>query len=84
MPPPMPKAQPVLQLDHDELTDLVQLLARIDEFLRSDDAVARRLACFCSTGPGDTGMTAAYCLIDIFSFTVEGLRRTTERAKPCP
>lgn len=40
MPPPTAKAQPVLQLDHGELTDMVQPLT-IDEFLRSDDAIAR-------------------------------------------
>lgn len=51
MPSSIPEAQPVLQLDRDELTTLVPLFTRIDEFLRCDDAVTRRLARFCSTGP---------------------------------
>lgn len=56
------------------LADHLDLLTTIDEFLRSGDDVCQLLAAYCSTGPGDNGRLAAYTLIDLFSFTVAGLR----------
>ena len=68
----------------DQFTSFAQMLTQIDEFLRTGDHVAHRLADFLSTGPGDTGQTAANCLIDTFSFTAHTIRRQAQDARPAP
>jgi hypothetical protein len=72
--------RPRIALDVDELRFLAQVLTQIDEFLRTGDHVDHYLADFLSTGPGDTGQTAAYCLIDIVSFTAYSYRRKADAA----
>lgn len=64
-------------MDVDELRCLAQVLTQIDEFLRTGD---HYLADFLSTGPGDTGHSAASCLIDIVSFTAYSFRRKADAA----
>jgi hypothetical protein len=76
--PPQADARAVIEMDAGEIASLAQILTQIDEFLRTGDHVDHHLADFCSTGPGDTGQTAAYCLIDIVGFTAAGLRRKAE------
>jgi hypothetical protein len=76
--------QPRSAADADQLTSFAQMLTQIDEFLRTGDHVAHHLADFLSTGPGDTGQTAAYCLIDTFSFTALNIRRQAADASSAP
>jgi hypothetical protein len=78
---PPAAARPAIALDADQLTLFAQMLTQIDEFLRTGDHVAHHLADFLSTGPGDTGQTAAYCLIDTFSFTAHNFRRQADEAR---
>ena len=61
--------------DVEGLISLAQMLTQIDEFLRTGDHIDHHLADFLSTGPGDTGQLAAYCLIDAVSFTAHSYRR---------
>lgn len=65
----------------DQLTSFAEMLTQIDEFLRTGDHVAHHLADFLSTGPGDTGQVAAYCLIDTFSFTAARFSRQADAAR---
>lgn len=58
-------------------TNQLDLLATIDEFLRSSDDVYQLLAAFCSTGPADNGRLTACTIIDLFSFTIADLRHRT-------
>lgn len=72
--------RPTIALDAGELATLAQMLTQIDEFWRTGDHVDHHLADFSSTGPDDTGQTAAYCLIDILSFTANTYRRKADEA----
>ncbi|MEU4235656.1 hypothetical protein AB0F17_66310 [Nonomuraea sp. NPDC026600] len=65
----------------DDLASHLDLLATIDEFLRSP-TIRDQLAAFLTTteaaGPTRNGMLAACTLIDLFSFSVAGLRHPPE------
>jgi hypothetical protein len=66
--------------DVEGLISLAEMLTQIDEFLRTGDHIDHHLADFLSTGPGDTGQLAAYCLIDAVSFTAHSYRRQAAAA----
>lgn len=71
-------------LNADELAALLDQLTTIDQFLRSSPTIAHHLATFCSTGPDDTGLAAAYTLIDTLGFTIIHLRSRAQPAAQQP